>query len=62
MTARPPHALSLPPGAVLEVVQVRHGQPIPDGYQLAAWARSHHDRHIAGLAARVIPTQPEDCT
>jgi hypothetical protein len=55
-----PHALSLPPGATLEVVQVRHGEPFPAGYQPAAWAPSHHDWHIAGIAARVIPANPPE--
>ncbi len=50
------HILSLPPGTVVEIVQVRHGLSIPEGYQPAAWRPSHHDRHISGAAARIVET------
>ncbi len=51
------HILDLPPGTVLEIQQIRHGHPIPEGYQPAAWGPSHHDRHISGAAARIVETK-----
>jgi hypothetical protein len=48
------HILDLPVGTVLEIRQVRHGHPVPEGYQPAAWSPSHHDQHISGAAARII--------